>query len=113
VFVVLQLKNIKTTDGTMNADGQLGGRPSCTHDAIAIVPTENATKALCNEAAAVQFVLDAFGHLKAIGASSEAQALLTKAGVIVDEGVTGLDKEFIAAATQRFYAREHKMRVLA
>ena len=58
------------------------------------------------EAAAVQFVMDAFGHLKGIGASKAAMPLLEKAGVKPDEGVTGLDKDFIEAARQRFWSRE-------
>jgi catalase len=41
------------------------------------------------EAAAVQFVMDAFGHLKAIGHTPEAKPLLDKAGIEPDAGVTG------------------------
>ncbi len=113
VLIAPKLKGIKTTDGLMDADGQLAGTPSCTVDAIALVLTEAAAQALCKEAAAVQFVMDAFGHLKAIGAVPEAQSLLTKAGVVADEGVTDLGKDFIAVAAQRFYAREHGVRRLA
>jgi len=57
--------------------------------------------------------MDAFGHLKAIGASAEAQKLLDKAGVVADEGVTGLDKAFVKAAATRFWAREASLRDLA
>jgi catalase len=39
--------------------------------------------------------------------------LLDKAGVQPDEGVTGLDKNFIAAAAKRFWAREPGVRTLA
>ena len=60
---------------------------------------------LMNETGAVQFVMDAFGHLKAIGASKAAKALLEKAGVTPDEGVTGLGKDFIEAARLRFWDR--------
>jgi catalase len=66
-----------------------------------------------NEAGAVQFVMDAFGHLKAIGASNAAKGLLDKAGVTPDEGVTGLGKEFIEAARVRFWDRETSVRRLA
>ena len=58
------------------------------------------------EAAAVQFVMEAFGHLKGIGANKAAMPLLEKAGVKPDEGVTGLGKDFIEAARQRFWDRE-------
>jgi catalase len=65
------------------------------------------------EAAAVQFVMDAFGHLKAIGASKAAKPLLDKAGVVPDEGVTGLNKDFVEAARMRFWDREPSLRKLA
>src|ERR1035438_7410637 len=54
-----------------------------------------------NEAGALQFVMDAFGHLKAIGASKAAKPLLDKAGVAPDDGVIGLGKDFIEAARRR------------
>jgi catalase len=97
----------------MPADGQLAGTPSVTVDAIALVLAPAAAEMLCKDGAAVQFVMDAFGHLKAIGASEGAQALLDKAGVTKDKGVTGLGPDFIKAAGQRFWAREPGVRTLA
>jgi catalase len=95
------------------ADGQLAGTPSQIFDAVAIVLSDAGCKALVKEAAAVQFVMDAFGHLKAIGASETAKPLLDKAGVEPDEGVTDLGKAFVAAAKKRFYDREPGVRTLA
>ncbi|MEJ0035568.1 MAG: catalase [Gammaproteobacteria bacterium] len=97
----------------LEADGQLAGTPSQTVDAIAVILSEAGCAALLNEAAAVQFVMDAFGHLKAIGASEAAAPLLEKAGVRKDEGVTALDRKFLAAAGTRFWAREGSVRTLA
>ena len=57
--------------------------------------------------------MDAFGHLKAIGASDAAGPLLDKAGVEPSDGVTGLGASFITAASKRFYARESGLRTLA
>jgi catalase len=57
--------------------------------------------------------MNAFAHLKAIGASDGAQPLLDKAGVGTDEGVTGLDSAFVEAAARRFYDREPTLRTLA
>ena len=54
-------------------------------DAVAIVLSEKGCLALLKEAAAVQFVMDAFGHLKAIGATKAARRLLDRAGVEADE----------------------------
>jgi catalase len=104
----------KGADGTLiPADGQLAGTPSVTVDAIALVLSDTGCAALLKEAAAVQFVMDAFGHLKAIGATDAAKPLLDKAGVEPDEGVVGLGADFIAAAAKRFWAREPKVRTLA
>ena len=104
----------KGADGTLiPADGQLASTPSVTVDAIALVLSDTGCAALLKEAAAVQFVMDAFGHLKAIGATDAAKPLLDKAGVEPDEGVVGLGSEFIAAAALRFWDREPKVRMLA
>ena len=104
----------KLADGTvLKADGQLAGTPSQTVDAIAVVLSADGCKALLKEAAAVQFVMDAFGHLKAIGHTPEAKPLLDKAGVEPDAGVTALGDAFLTAAAKRFYDREPKVRTLA
>jgi len=97
----------------MKADGQLAGSPSQIFDAVAIVLSEAGCKSLIGQGAAVQFVMDAFGHLKAIGASAAAKPLLDKAGVKIDAGVTDLGNAFIAAAAKRFYEREPGLRELA
>ena len=113
VLIAPRLKGIKTRGGTMAADGQLAGTPSCTVDAVALVVTDKAARDLAREGAAVQFVMDAFGHLKAIGHNAGAKALLDKAGVTADAGVTGLGRAFIQAAAQRFFDREPTLRTLA
>jgi len=101
-------------DGSkLAADGQLAGTPSQTVDAIAVVLSADGCKMLLKEAAAVQFVMDAFGHLKAIGHSPDAKPLLDKAGVEPDDGVTGFGQPFIAAAGKRYFAREPRVRMLA
>ena len=113
MLIAARLKGIKIKGGTMDAEGQLAGSPSCIFDAIALVLTPSAAELLCKEAAAVQFVMDAFCHLKAIGYNEGAAALLEKAGVIKDAGVTGLGSDFVAAAKLRFYEREPSVRTLA
>ncbi len=104
---------VKLSDGsTVKADAQLAGQPSVTVDACAVVLSKEGCAMLLKEAAAVQWVMDAFGHLKAIGASAAAQPLLDKAGVEADEGVTDLDG-FVEAAKRRYWDREPKVRTLA
>jgi catalase len=97
----------------MKADGQLAGSPSQLFDAVAIVLSDAGCKSLIGQGAALQFVMDAFGHLKAIGASAASKPLLDKAGVTADDGVTDLGKAFATAAGKRFYDREPSLRDLA
>jgi catalase len=105
---------VKLKDGSsIAADGQLQGTPSVMVDAIAVVLSKEGTDLLLKEAAAVQFVMDAFGHLKAIGHTPEAKPLLDKAGVQPDAGVVSVQNGFIEAAKQRFFDREPKVRILA
>jgi catalase len=114
VLVSPKVNGAPLSDGSKRkADGQLAGTPSQLFDAVAVVVSEDGCAALLKEAAAVQFVMDAFGHLKAIGASAEAQPLLDKAGVQKDEGVTTPDGSFVSAAKRRFYDREPAIRMLA
>ncbi|TWI35977.1 catalase [Paracoccus sulfuroxidans] len=113
VFTIApKVGGIAMKKGVMKADGQLAGSPSVLFDAVALVLTEEAATRLSRDAAAVGFVSDAYAHLKAIGANKGAQALLDRAGVAPDKGVTdlaGLPK----AATARYWDREEKIRDLA
>jgi catalase len=114
VLIAPKIGGAKLKGGKLRpADAQLAGSPSVLYDAVALVLSADAAAELTKEAAAVQFVMDAFGHLKAIGASDGAQALVDKAGVEPDEGITGLDDDFIKAAARRFFDREPGVRTLA
>jgi catalase len=113
VLIAPQLLGVRTTPKPLDADGQLAGTPSVLCDAVALVLDESQADALCNDAAAVQFVADAFAHLKAIGHTEGAKALLERAGVVADSGVTDLGNDFIKAAARRHYDRESAVRRLA
>ena len=80
---------------------------------MAVVLNEQGTKSLLKESAAVQFIADAYAHLKAIGHTGAARPLLDKAGVIHDDGITDLGSTFVDAAAKRFWDRESKVRDLA
>jgi catalase len=99
----------------MSADGQLAGTPSVLFDAVAIVLSDEGAKVLSLESAAVDFVRDAFGHLKAIAVDKGAQALLKTANIGHDAGVVSANDEtaFIAAAKTRQWSREKSVRTLA
>jgi catalase len=97
------------------ADGQLAGTPSMLFDAVALVLSDEGGQQLSKEAAAVDFVRDAYGHLKAIAADAGAQAVLRAAGIAKDSGVLDAanTKAFITAAKSRQWDREKKLRTLA
>src|SRR5450756_1280496 len=97
------------------ADGQLAGTPSVLFDAVAVVLSDAGARALSMDAAAIDFVRDAFGHLKAIAVDKGGQALLKIAIVGKDAGVVDTnDKDaFIAAAKTRQWDREKSVRTLA
>ena len=106
----------KLADGSMlAADGQLAGTPSVLFDAVAVILSDEGAKALSMESAAIDFVRDAFGHLKAIAVDKGGQALLKVANVGQDAGVVDAnDKDaFIAAAKTRQWDREKSVRTLA
>jgi catalase len=86
-------------------------------DAVIVAASEAGVDALLHEAAAVDWVRDAFGHLKTLGFTAAAEPLLAKAGVAVgaDEGVVRVDGKdldaFVAAAKQhRIWKREPAVR---
>lgn len=110
--VAPKVGGIKLKGGEAKADGQLAGSPSVLFDAVALVLSEDAAKKLSRDGAAVGFVMDAFGHLKAIGHTDGARPLLDRAGVEPDEGVTDL-AGLAKAATRRYWAREPDVRDLA
>jgi catalase len=114
-FVVApKVGGAKLSDGkVMKADGQLAGSPSQLFDAVAVLLSDDGTKMLLKDGAAVQWAMDAFGHLKAIGSNPAAKPLLDKAGIVPDPGVTGLDATFLQAAAKRFWTREPSLRMLA
>ena len=104
---------VPLSDGSaVAADAQLFGQPSVTVDACAVILAEPACAKLLKEGAAVQWVMDAFGHLKAIGYNAAAKPLLDKAGVEPDDGVTDL-AGFVEAAKKRYWDREPNVRTLA
>jgi catalase len=115
-IVAAKIAGVKLSDGSrQKADGQLAGTPSVVFDAVALVLSDSTAKALSKESAALDFVRDAFGHLKAIGVDAGARALFKAAQLGTDGGVVDLHdlKAFIAAAKTRQWEREPTVRTLA
>ncbi|SEP41721.1 catalase [Propionispora vibrioides] len=108
--------DVKLASGLMlSADGQLAGCPSVLFDAVAVLLSDEGAKALSVESAAIDFVRDAFGHLKAIAVDKGGQALLKIANVGQDAGVVDANDQaaFIAVAKTRQWNREKSIRTLA
>ena len=108
-----------TSDGqTIEADFQLAGGPSVLFDAIFVVLSKEGGSMLMKEAAAIAFCADAFAHLKVIGATPGARALLDKAGVMAGDGVLAIadggpvDEYVARAAKGRVWEREPSVRTV-
>jgi catalase len=74
------------------AKQKVDGGPSVLFDAVAILASAEGAALLAKDAAAKNFVSDAFAHCKFIGYSADAQALFDKAGMAgqLDEGCMAL-----------------------
>ena len=92
--------------GTNQAVAERLAAAGCPHVDVASNPE------FLKEGAAVQWVMDAFGHLKAIGASDAAKPLLDKAGIEPDAGVVAL-ADIATAGAKRYWDREPGVRTLA
>jgi catalase len=106
----------KLADGSMlAADGQLAGTPSVLFDAVAVILSAEGANSLSREGAAIDFVRDAFGHLKAIAVDKGGRALLKLANVGQDAGVVDASDlaGFATAAMTRQWEREKSVRTLA
>jgi catalase len=115
-IVAPKVGGAKLADGSMlAADGQLAGTPSVLFDAVAVILSDEGAKALSKEGAAIDFVRDAFGHLKAIAVDKGGRALLKTANVGQDAGVVDANDTgaFIGAAKTRQWDREKSVRTLA
>ncbi len=116
-IIAPKIGGVTLKDGSkLKADGQLAGTPSVLFDAVALVLSEEGCAELLNDGAAIDFVKQAFGHLKAIGLSPSAEPLLDKAAITPDEAVLDLTSElerFFDQAATRLWAREPTVRMLA
>ena len=115
-IVAPKVGGVKLADGSMLAvDGQLAGTPSVLFDAVAVILSDEGAKLLSRDGAAIDFVRDAFGHLKAMALDKGGQALLKMANIGPDAGVVDANNTtaFIAAAKTRQWGREQSVRTLA
>ena len=114
--VAPKIGGARLSDGSrVAADGQLAGTPSVMFDAVAVILDDAAARRLSGQAAAVDFVRDAYNHLKAIGVDGGGQRLLQAAGLAPDAGIVDIGDRptFLAAAKTRQWARESSLRAAA
>jgi catalase len=101
---------VKASDGSLiEAQQKIGGGPSVLYDAVAVIPSEAGVEALLKNAAAKDFVSDAFAHLKFIAYVDTATLLFEKAGIAadMDDGFIPLGK---AKGAATFVAACRKIR---
>ncbi|TPN15240.1 catalase [Mesorhizobium sp. B2-1-3] len=104
---------VEAADGThIEARHMIDGGPSVLFDAVVLLLSEPGAELLVKEAAAKDFVSDAFAHCKFIGFTEGAAPLLAKAGVAADadEGLMRLDS---AASANTFVQACRKLRLWA
>jgi catalase len=100
----------------IDADHALAAAPSIFFDAVVVAPSEEGADMLVTQAAAIDWVRDAFGHLKVIGVVKTAAPLLERAGVEPDagvipvEGAKGIARFINAAKGPRIWDREPTLR---
>jgi len=112
--VAPQVGGVEASDGSwIEAKQKLEGAPSVLYDAVALLLSKDGAALLTQEAAARDFIADAFAHLKFIGYVKAALPLFRTAGVpeSLDGGFMALDGSdgcaaFIASCRQlRFWTR--------
>jgi catalase len=101
---------VTADDGSViEAKQKIGGGPSVLYDAVAVLASKKGVADLLTNAAAKDFVSDAFAHLKFVAYSPEAMPLFEKAGIAAD-----MDEGFFALRTtkdsQSFIAACRKLR---
>ncbi|TCK23572.1 catalase [Ancylobacter aquaticus] len=85
-LVAPKVGGVETADGSkLPAHHMIDGGPSVLFDAVALLLSEEGAERLAGEAAARDFVADAFAHCKFIGFTAAAVPLMAKAGVAPDE----------------------------
>jgi catalase len=118
-LVAPRIGGVRTKAGRrLAADHALSAAPSVFFDAVALCPSAAGAALLAKEAAAIDWLRDAFGHLKIIGYVAEAAALFEAAKIdaAADAGTIdlmsgkGVAAFIVAAKKQRIWEREKTLR---
>jgi len=113
-IVAPKIGGVEAEDGSrIEADHMIDGGPSVLFDAVVLLLSEEGAEKLAGEAAARDFVADAFAHCKFIGYVAAAAPLFEKAGVPLDEEDEGLIPLDRANAISGFIHSCRKLRLWA
>ncbi len=99
----------------IEADFQLAGGASVLFDHVYVLVSEEGARTLTKEAAAAAWILDAYQHLKVIGAANGARQLLDKVQIQPDDGVLigdEVDTYLKTAAKEKVWQRESSVRTI-
>ncbi|UHS62140.1 catalase [Agrobacterium vaccinii] len=119
-LIAPKVGGVKASDGSLiKAHHMIDGGPSVLFDAVALLISTQGIEDLVDEAAARDFVADAFQHCKFIGYVESAMPLMQKAGLAeaLDEGVIALPQDedpadFVAKlGTLRVWGREPSVKL--
>jgi catalase len=112
-LVAEKMGGVRLADGTVQpADQALAGAPSCLFDAVIVLGSETGIATLRQHPAALDWLRDAWRHLKVIGLDSAGALLARTAGMPTDEAVVALTQRksvetFVQkAAKGKYHARE-------
>ncbi|TIV52465.1 MAG: catalase HPII, partial [Mesorhizobium sp.] len=119
-IVARRVGGVEAGNGSwIEANHMIDGGPSVLFDAVVLLVSEEGAEMLSRDAAARDFVSDAFAHLKFIGFVAGAGPLLASAGVAADadEGLIELTggesaRSFVEACRKlRLWARESAVKL--
>nr|WP_046112160.1 catalase [Aquincola tertiaricarbonis] len=112
-IIAEKIEGVSLADGTLlKPDGALAASPSCLFGAVIVVGGQQGIEPLLGHPAALDFLRDAWRHLKAIGLDAAGQRLAQAAGIGSDEAVLPLsDRKAMAkylkmAGAGKYFARE-------
>ena len=101
---------IKTSKGKeISPQHFLAGAPSVLFDCVVVAPALEHVEALAREAAAIDWIRDAFSHLKVIGFNQASVLMFEKSSVAIDadEGMVDLDHDGLQAFLE--IAKKHRI----
>jgi catalase len=119
-IIAPKIGGVAASDGQwVEAHQTIDGGPSVLYDAVVLLPSADGVADLVKDAAARDFVADAFAHCKYIGYVGDAIPLMEKAGIAdaMDEGTVALPGDDVIAAfveelgKLRVWAREPSVKI--